>query len=287
MLNKTLDNTSVIKLKKLVASRYGKSLEIRQLMDLSGMGEENKMWLHGRDLHIPIQVNGSLLGTAVVPEADDLDSSGQSDLAQMIQMILEPTLYSWYLERKENNLSQLASAQFSTENIQLFGEKLPDIEEIDEEIRQAAIARPQLVSNFIHLEGKNSLMVKKAALQLHELTHRWGFVPFADIRSQLNSSLDLAKMGAMTIFIENIETLDLEGQELLLEYVSASRSDEEPLVVSTSAMSLKDLKATALHSHLIDEMEVNAFEVDRTPLSHGKLKEVLELFFLKNSEFQS
>jgi hypothetical protein len=287
MLNKTLDNTSVIKLKKLIASRYGKSLEIRQLMDLSGMGEETKAWLRGRDLHIPIQVNGSILGTAVVPEADDLDIKGQSDLAQMVQMILEPTLYSWYLERKENNLNQLASAQFSTENIQLFGEKLPDIEEIDEEIRLASLARPQLVSNFIHLEGKNILMVKKAALQLHELTHRWGFVPFADIRSQLKSALDLANMGAMTIFIENIETLDVEGQELLLEYVSSPRSDEEPLVVTTSAIRLKDLKNTTIHSHLMDEMEVNVFEVDRTPLSHGKLKEVLELFFLKSTEFQS
>lgn len=287
MLNKTLDNTPVLKLKKLIASRFGKSLEVRQLLDISGMGEIASAILRGRDLHIPIQVNGNVLGTAIVADADDLDQMGRSDLTQMVQTVLEPTLYNWYLERKESNLSQLADAQFSTENLHLFGEDLPDIEEIDEEIRQMALTKNQLVSNFIHLEGTNALMIKKAALQLHEMTHRWAFVPFADIRSQLKTSLDLARLGAMTVFIEKVEELDAEGQEILREYIASPRSDEEPLIVTTSELSPARLRETSLHAHLIDEMEVNLFEVDRAPLTHAQLKEVLELFFLKGAELQS
>lgn len=287
MLNRTLDNTPVLKLKKLIASRFGKSLEVRQLLDISGMGDDWAVTLRGRDLHIPIQVNGSILGTAIVADADDLDHTGRSDLTQMVQTVLEPTLYNWYLERKESNLNQLAEANFSTENLQLFGEELPDIAEIDQEIREMALKKNQLVSNFIHLEGSNMLMIKKAALQLHEMTHRWAFVPFADIRSQITSALDLSRLGAMTIFIEKIEELDAEGQEILLEYIASPRSDEEPLIVTTSEKTPTELRKTALHSHLIDEMEVNVFEVDRAPLTHAQLKEVLELFFLKGAELQS
>lgn len=284
MLNKSLDNTSVIKLKQLIASRFGKGLEIRQLMDMSG-SEISIVTMKGSDLHIPIHAEGHFLGTAVVPAALDLNEEKKSDLAQMVRLVLEPTMYNWYLERKETNLQQLADAQFPTDNLKLFGEEIPPINETLEQNdadSSGGLQRSQLISNLIHLEGKNPLMVKKIALQLHEMTHRWAFVPFADVKDQLQTALDISKMGAMTIFVDEVQALSSQEQDLLLEYLAAPRCDEEPLVITASSLTMGELKNSDLHPHLLDEVEINSFEVERAPLGYQNLKEVLELFFLRD-----
>lgn len=283
------EDNSVIKLKQLIASRYGKGLEIRQLMDLAGVEDEESILIRGSDLHIPIQAEGNFLGTAVIPQAMDLSEDKKNDIAQVVRMILKPTLYNWYLERKENNIQQLAEAQFPTENLQLFGEELPNIDDlIDDNVTfdEDSEESPQLSSNLIHLEGKNLLLVKKAAFQLHEMTHRWAFVPFADIRSQVQSVLDISKMGAMTIFVEEVLSLSTEDQSLLVEFMSSPRSDSEPLIITSSRLSMEEIRSSDIHPHLIDEIEVNSFEVDRAPIGYQNLKEVLELFFLRDKDLK-
>ncbi len=287
MLRRTYEDTSVTKLRQLLASRYGKGLEIRQLADLSNLNDDESILLKGSELHIPIRAEGNFLGTAVIPEARDLAEDKKSDIAQVVRMILKPALYNLYLERKESNLQQLADADFSTENLQLFGEELPSFDELlsdDSVLAENEKSEAQLSSNLIHLDGTNTIMIKKAALQLHEMTHRWAFVPFNDVKDQLKTALDISKMGAMTIFVEEAGSLSTEDQNLLLEYMDSPRSDAEPLIITSSRLSLAELRNSDLHPHLIDEIEVNSFEVDRAPLGYQSLKEVLELFFLGDKD---
>lgn len=290
MQNSTLDSSFVNRLKQILASRYGKGLQIRQLMDLSELTSEEVV-TRGRDLHIPIRVNGSILGTAVVPSADDLDSEKKQGVAQLVRMVLEPAMYRWYLDQKEANLMELSKANLSLDNVHLFGEEaMPSIDEILEEHAELLAESPasELISHLIHLEGRSANNNKKIALQLHEMTSRWAFVPFDDIKGQLHSSDDIARLGAMSIFVENIETLKGPEQELLLEYIEEEHTSEEPLIITSSLQSIDQLtKDGFLASNLVDELSVNCFEVDRAPLTSQGLKEVLELFFLKNSSLNS
>ncbi len=286
MQSTTLDSSFVSRLKHLVETRYGKDLQIRQLMDLSAVQPHEDTYLRGADFHVPIKVNGALLGTAIVPGADDLNAEKRQGVTQLIRMVLEPALYKWYLEQKESNLVEISKANFETENLHVFGdEKLPSIDEILEDT-SADLAKglcKELLSHLIHLEGQTATTNKKVALQLHELTGRWAFVPFNDIKGQLHSSFDIAKMGEMTIFIENIETLNAAEQELLLEYLGEEHASDEPLIITSSSLNLEELaKTEGLAANLIDEASVNCFEVDRAPLTTQGLKEVLELFFMKD-----
>ncbi|WP_413292234.1 hypothetical protein ACLSU7_12600 [Bdellovibrio sp. HCB185ZH] len=286
MQSTTLDSSFVSRLKHLVETRYGKDLLIRQLMDMSAVQPHEDTYLRGVDFHVPIKVNGALLGTAIVPGADDLNAEKRQGVTQLIRMVLEPALYKWYLEQKESNLVEISKANFETENLHVFGdEKLPSIDELLEESSKdlAKGLSKELLSHLIHLEGQTATTNKKVALQLHELTGRWAFVPFNDIKGQLHSSFDIAKMGEMTIFIENIESLNAAEQELLLEYLGEEHSPDEPLIITSSALNLEELaKMDGLASNLIDEASVNCFEVDRAPLTTQGLKEVLELFFMKD-----
>ncbi|WP_373998519.1 hypothetical protein [Bdellovibrio bacteriovorus] len=285
MQNSTLDSSFVNRLKQILASRYGKGLQVRQLMDLAELSAED-VFTRGRDLHIPIRVNGSILGTAVVPSADDLNAEKRQGVAQLVRMVLEPAMYKWYLDQKESNLLELSKANLTLDNVALFGEDpLPSIDEIlsDTELDLNEGLATELISQLIHLEGRSENTNKKVALQLHEITGRWAFVPFNDIKGQLHSAQDIAKMGAMTIFVENVEKLNAAEQELLMDYIAEERSSEEPLIITSSSVTLDELTRSDLASDLVDELSVNCFEVDRAPLTTQGLKEVLELFFMKDS----
>ena len=275
MQNSALNSSFVNRLKQILESRYGKGLQIRQLMDLNEL-QSLEAFTRGRDLHIPIQVNGSLLGTAVVPFADDLNQEKRQGVTQLVRMVLEPAMYRWYLEQKESNLEELNKAEPNLENVRVFGDE-PELVEPYES------PASELISHLIHLEGRSENTNKKIALQLHELTGRWAFVPFNDIKSELETSEDIAKLGAMTIFVEKVEELTPSEQELLLNYISENRSEEEPLILTTSTLKLNDLNAVNIVSNFLDEISINCFEVDRAPVNKETLKEVLELFFLKDS----
>ncbi|MEK2647162.1 hypothetical protein [Bdellovibrio sp. BCCA] len=286
MQNSTLDSSFVNRLKQILASRYGKGLQIRQLMDLAELGTSEDAFTRGRDLHIPIRVNGSILGTAVVPSADDLNAEKRQGVTQLVRMVLEPAMYKWYLDQKEANLVELNRAQLNLDNVRLFGEEpLPSIDDILNDNLEVLNESPEteLISHLIHLEGRSENTNKKVALQLHELTGRWAFVPFNDIKGQLHSAQDIAKMGAMTIFVENVENLNPAEQELLMDYIAEERSTDEPLLITSSLKNLDELGKSTLNSNLVDELSVNCFEVDRAPLTTQGLKEVLELFFMKDS----
>ncbi len=285
MQHSTIDSSFVNRLKQLLASRYGKGLQIRQLMDLSELGSED-VFTRGHDLHIPIRVNGSILGTAVVPSAVDLSKEKRQGVTQLVRMVLEPAMYKWYLDQKEANLLELTKANLDFENVRLFGEEpMPSIDELISDNLAALNESPgtQLISHLIHLEGGSETTNKKVALQMQEITGRWAFVPFNDIKGQLHSSQDISKMGGMTIFIEKVESLNPAEQELLRDYISEERSEEEPLIITSSSISLDELSRGLLNSQLVDELSINCFEVDRAPLTPGGLQEVLELFFMKEA----
>ncbi len=275
----------VERLKEIVHSRYGKGLEVRSMMDIANLNLKSDAQIKGVDLHIPIQVNGSYLGTAVVKEGSDLNDQQTSSLVQLVRMALEPSMYNTYLERKERNLQEINKAQYDVSNLSVFGEVdnydfTNDSLSENNELQGDAL----LVSNLIHLEGTQETLIKKVALQLHEMTHRWAFVPFKDIREQIKNVEDLIKFGAMTIFIEKVETLSATEQAIINEFVDQARTDEDPLIITTSQKNMMQLRNDPqLGNIILDELSVNSFEVDHSPLSYQNLREVLELFFFKSS----
>lgn len=286
MQTTTLDSTFVNRLRQMISERYGKGLQIRQLMDLTGVALEKDSFTRGRDLHIPIQVNGAVLGTAVVPSADDLNDKGRQGITQLVRMVLEPAMYKWYLDQKEANLVEINKAQLELDNVRLFGEEqLPSIDEILSENPEVLNEGPgaEIISHLIHLQGRSDITNKKVALTLHELTGRWAFVPFDDIKNQLHSAQDIAKMGAMTIFVEKIEALNEPEQELLMDYIGEDRFSDEPIIITSSSLGLDELGKSSLSEKFHDEISVNCFEVDKAPMTSQGLKEVLELFFIKDS----
>src|SRR5690606_17722119 len=116
----------------------------------------------------------------------------------------------------------------------LFGESLEgEILEVHDE--------KTFITSFLHLHGHDDSLIRKVALQIHEFSARWAFVPFEDVCPDLHTTLDICNLGAMTLFVKNVETLSPQHQNLLAEYIKSPRSLLEPLVLTSSNLSMESL----------------------------------------------
>ena len=95
--------TSFIRLQQLVKSRYGKGVKMIPMMEVSDKHLTMDFFINGDDMHVPIIVNKNYLGTAVIDEAYSLSSEEKSSLVETVKLILEPSLYSRWLKRREEN----------------------------------------------------------------------------------------------------------------------------------------------------------------------------------------
>lgn len=268
-------DAALIKLKQLLSSRYGKGFELRRLMDLSKLRVDSEPVVQGNDLFIPIVVQEQFLGAAIIPHGWELCEDKKKSVTQLVRMVLEPKLYGEYLERRETNLQSLESSSFSTTNLSLFAEE----EDFDDEI----LAEPKnLITSLLHLQGHDNSLIKKVALQIHDFSARWAFVPFEDVSKELHSVMDLCNLGGMTLFIQNVESLSEEHQSLLAEYSQSPRSLVEPLILTSSNLSLEKLNSRLVNKALLEEIKESYLEVERAPLSSQMLRELLDLFFNKD-----
>jgi len=265
-------DSALVKLKQLLSSRYGKGLELRRLMDLSKLQIGSEPMVQGNDLYIPIIVQEQFLGTAIIPHGWELCEDKKKSVTQLVRMVLEPKLYHDFLERKETNLKSIATLNFSTQNLNLFAE---DLEKDDESV----LEEKNLITSILHLQGHDNSMIKKVALQIHDFSARWAFVPFEDVCKDLHSAMDICNLGGMTLFVENMESLSEEHQALLVEYTKSPRSLVEPLILTSSNLSLEKLKSKLANADLIAEIQDSHLEVERAPLNSQMLRELLDLFF--------
>lgn len=266
---------SMLKLKKMLHSRYGKGLELRPLMDMSILTNATETVISGNDLFIPIIVEEQFLGTAVIPHGWELCEDKRKGIAQLVRMILEPKLYNQFLERRESNLKCVQGLNFSDANLAVFGD-----DKNSETVDTAFEIDPNSTTTaLIHLLGKQNQLIKKVALQIHDFSSRWAFVPFEDVRNDIHTVVDICNLGGMTLFVENIETLPTAYQNLLAEYLSSPRSLEEPLILTSSLIPLDELSQYISSSALLKDMTSVHLEVERAPLSSVVLRDVVELIF--------
>lgn len=278
------DVSSIKKLKSIVQNRFGKGLEIRRLSVLKAMEPESEFFFKNQDMIIPIYQDQTYLGTAVVADGKDIDKEQVHTLLSLVRMTLVPTLYSYYQNVQENNLKIIESISLDNLNsldskYDDFGMKSESAKEVIQDISFESDVTMQVVSNVLHLNGINELILK-VAHQIHELTHRWAFVPFKDLNIQFSSIEELKKLGAMTIFISDLNQLNYDQQMVIADYQKLGVNDSHPLLVVGTTETLEELannpKITADLLFCLDQF---TFEVNKAPMNYKKLKEVVEILF--------
>lgn len=265
--------SSINKLKSLIRKRYGKGLEISRLTELNSVSSEAEYFFKKSNMIIPIVHDEAYLGTAIIEQASDIDKEQLYTLSSLVKMTLTPALFSKYQQLYENNANALEDT--FCESL-VFSSKT-------ELAHEALVEEHGVISQVLHLNGLPEIVLK-VAHQIHELDHRWGFVPLEDLNIQITSIEDIMKLGAMTIFIRDILGLDIEKQKILTLYQKQFPRGNSvyPLVIIGSNLHLSALAVNHKMSQaLVECLDEYTFEVDKAPLTYKKLKEVTELMFFK------
>lgn len=286
MNTEILQDSAVVRLRQLVMQRFGKTFRVSPLLDLKNVDTEEPFTRLGSDLHIPIIVDHNFLSTVIVQEVDDLESKEYQALSSLVKMVMDPLFQSWYLEHQKNLIElEIEKPYLSSPN-----QKMADLIPIHREdfLRDVSFASDfaeepsqQEAARVIMLQSINPQMLMRAANQIHEMTHRWAFVPFRDIRSQIMDVYDLRQMGAMTLFVPDILQLEVNDLRILKEFIMQDKSSDDPLLILGSSSSLDDLRKNLIvDADLHRELSEVHVEIDRVPLSYGTLKEVLDLLLI-------
>lgn len=240
----------VEKLNDMLKHRYGKGLSIRRL---AGIGQDlnKEISLRGEDLFIPIFVKDIFLGYGLVHEARDLSTDAQNQVSRLVRMILEPHLYAQHLERTLHNI------------------------EIEKTLVEENPDAPKTKGIFLY--GTQSTMVQKTALEIHEISQNFCYLPFIDVCSEIHSAEELETLENSTLVVDLATELKLEHQEILAQFIT--KSEKGPLILFVGS---KPASLMGLGEKLQAALEKLEYSVDRLPLDKSAMNEVLEMLYFKS-----
>lgn len=281
----------VEKLGKILEARYGTGLEIKNILSLEQQVHKTSYWV-GEQLHIPLRKNNAVLGTAVVTKAKNLSEEAQRNIADLVQFILEPQAYNKNLQTTIENLENNSEKKFKSNsenilNITDYQKKSEaDLFEVQEDEEEAY--SEGLITAVIHLYSRLYTNKIKIAHALHDVTKRWIFVHYKDIRQEIRAVEDLKGMGQTTIFVPDILDLSLTEQKVIGAYLNSQPSvDQQPLVLIGSSFQFSQIIETpAIHESLKQDLLGFYFDVDTMLLSdpnmnYQKTLDILELMFCR------
>jgi hypothetical protein len=255
------------KLKDIIQERYGMGLQMRFMQEVSSleMGSDGFMQSRG-DLHIPIRVEDKLLATAVLLRGGELQVVEQETASQLIRLFLEPELFNFYVRQTSHNMM----SEKSDDVVSIYE---PMDLEMDDEMENFDIA-----TNVICLQAENPNLIPRLSHNIHEVSHRWACLQFADIQNQVNCFGDIKSLGSLTLIIDDVLKIKPEHQEILYSYLENSTPNEDPLLVIGCTSPIEDLeKREMIHAGLASILKGHRLEVDRLPRDPELLQESLEI----------
>ena len=282
MLAEIMQKNSVQKLMGILADRYGMGLHITSMISATDMEVEH---VHGElkegSLRVPICARGKYLATAIMSGADVLSDGDISAVSEMVKLVLEPALFSLYLERFELN-SRAQNIVHEEDNVFPLYRSEQNSESKAKENSSATMIsgwdrqRPEFSSSLIMLESFNPHTISRVAVHIHETGNRWAMLRYSEIKSSISSLQDIKEMGPMTLLIEDILQLSPSEQEMIASY--DGQTENEPLILIGCTTPLVELVKNAMISEKIVQVcKPSRLELDRMPTEFSKLREAIEL----------
>lgn len=258
----------MLRLRGIVQSRYGKGLQINSMMNLQDLRSDCPFEIQGQDLIVPIFNQDQFLGSARISEGASLKQDEMSTLSQLVRLVLEPELYSFYLDQLAHNSFVINPSKSNVVSLH------KDHQDTDLNLNDNS----EIKSNIFFLDGDTNQRKQKVASEIHDMMDRWAFLRFEDIQSQVQNVKDLKELGSVTLFVENFEKISEFHKEVITEFLRDSHWPSEPLFLITSQQSLMDLRNKDLiHPTLAQMLTAHRIEVDRLPFELARLQESVDM----------
>ncbi|MFN7454826.1 MAG: hypothetical protein ACK5RO_09235 [Pseudobdellovibrionaceae bacterium] len=306
-----MNSQSVQKLRDILQHRYGKGLEVSILNDATSAEIQSAASvLKAGDLRIPISYNERFLATAVVKNAEDLDTEQQVTVAHLVRMVLEPAFYNWFLNQasatqinqargmqnshhggfyvdtnpetsKKSASSEMGSGD-SSDGVHSASDSYSNVTSISG-FNFFSESRPivQLTDRIWTLESSRDELINKVAVHFHEISEKWAMLRFAELEKQLHTVNDLVELGDITLLIEDWSMMTKGHKQILAEYAQIKFEEGSPLILIGVKSSVSDvLSHGEIDPELAKQMRSNRIELGRLPQDFSRLQESLKLLLL-------
>lgn len=286
-LNRILDGLMGVKLGLEFLSIDELMLDAWDFEDLQMLAEpadENPAYIEdnaGSAFGFPVYLDGQLGGLAVVRGWDG---------ARPRQLILLSELITAILERRVKTAEKTEELKVIEERIIVDEEKPANVislrnrprtlkvsEETNTELA-APLELSPLTSLPILVQTTPGFPLHRAAVEIHELSNRWAMVNLKDLTPDtLDSEENLKQLGAVTLFIESLESLSTAQQIKLAEYLAGHPAGEMPQVIAgiTTTNAFSEDEAPKVLSILLDQ-----FTHSKLDWSERKPEEITKNFII-------
>jgi hypothetical protein len=227
-----------------------------------------------RSFGFPVAIYGRLAGLIVVTEWSAATSIKAFELGELLTMIftncLEQSDRLQLLSRMHSQLELLETPKnvisLNRNKEDLYTQALTLLE--TEEPRKV-MHRPLL----IHVVSGGT--VDRVAFDIHSLTGRWAFLRAQDISEDSFSDLQkLKELGAATVFINDVSSMELSAQDKLADVLSgllSSPSEDSPHVMA----SVSDDPQALLKAGKMSEKLFNQFLTSQIHWGKGETLETI------------
>lgn len=272
MMKDVVENSVWTKTQSLIQDKYGKRISLKTI-DLSNSTAPS--FLEGDDLIVPLNSKPVYLGEVIVNRGSLLSTQQRDEVVDLIRFLVEPHVYNKHLKLKEEIQAykqKIAAEELESDNVfSLFSNDLEEEKLV------------KLLSSVIHLKSASTATRKKVALKIHEMAEQNLFVSFTEIAHQINSVDELKSFEKTTMYIDNLESLNLREIELL--NAACSLKQDGLVFIIGSYLSDQQIDRLKLSDELKADLHAILFDIDRLPLSQQTSTDVLELLFFSTEKF--
>ena len=229
-----------------------------------------------KTVYFPILLNNTLVGAAEAVECNTLSNRSLFELQDVLNLVLRSLIKStedfeklrtWETQihsmKEETNVISLSEERKNRDS-RLFTESFPS--------RGATNNVPCLI------EGKNSIEVYKLALEIHERSHRFAFLPWEDLGKSTQLDLEsLKELGPVTLFIKEISELSQVEQKSLQLYLAEPLDPELPQITSATQFNRNELAdEKAFSKELLQKLSTAYLKMNR-PFAQYKSLGIVEI----------
>lgn len=242
---------SLARLQSLVFEKYGRQLEMVNRMEVE---------LEDSDFMVPMDWHGDNFATAVIRGGAELSKGEQSQIEDLVRMLIEPLIVSEMIHSDRTPAPQVSNV------VPLF----PGIE----------IRIPQKEAStalVVGIETRNQTLAFQTAVDVHEFVGSWALLSFSDIESRIKTLNDLVDLGRSTLYVPEISELTQHQRELLAEFIKSPLRRETVIIVSSQAPYLELETKGLVEAELAQALQVNLLRLDTFPADRKKRIECIEM----------
>ncbi|PIT99394.1 MAG: hypothetical protein COT74_10345 [Bdellovibrionales bacterium CG10_big_fil_rev_8_21_14_0_10_45_34] len=217
---------------------------IQKIIDSVARNQLARFLIIGNDLIIPCAKKGELIGIARVHDGANLDNLFTKRIQAMLQFACDSA-----------DLFDKADYEFTT-----IRELNPNEDCEEEDLDELTVS----ATSAILLEAHDLEKARRFAIDMHQNSKRIAFLPLADLSiSSESGAEELRKLGNITLFISDLESLSVDIQNSLLTLLSDDLNNlEDPVIIAATAKPVAEL----MHSGKVDKELIELLSQSRIQL---------------------